>query len=119
MGYLYDYKLTARDSLRIMCDAPFEGNIARCGEPATTGQNDGVAPFWYRCDAHAQKWRNGHLPFPQIALPRPPRELPPETLNALASETRKYIFELERQLKYAGETLDRIEARLGKAILVR
>jgi hypothetical protein len=47
--YKNDYKLTAADSKRIQCDS--------CTEPATTGQNNGGAPFWYHCDKHAAELR--------------------------------------------------------------
>lgn len=46
-----DYKLTAADSKRIQCSAP------DCDDHATTGQNNGGAPFGYFCDFHAEMGR--------------------------------------------------------------
>ena len=47
--YKNDYKLTESDSKRISCD--------ECKAPATTGQNNGGAPFWYRCNKCAEEAR--------------------------------------------------------------
>lgn len=47
MTFANDYRLTLEDSQRIKC--------AECGNPATTGQNNGSAPFWYHCDECAQR----------------------------------------------------------------
>lgn len=53
MKFLNDYRLSPADSARIKCS---------CGEPATTGQNDGGAPFNYSCDACAEHCRQtGHF----------------------------------------------------------
>ena len=112
MGYQYDYKLTAQDSLRIRCDAPVGGSSESCGLPATTGQNDGSAPFGYRCDEHAQQRRTGHQPFPRVALPCKPPELSPKELNRLSDQTRNYLFEIERQLEYVRRIVDDTEGRL-------
>jgi hypothetical protein len=49
-----DYKLTPVESSRIKC--------GQCEQPATTGQNQGSAPFWYHCDTHAEHARQtGHF----------------------------------------------------------
>ena len=51
--FINDYRLSAADSARITC---------QCGKPATTGQNNGSAPFWYHCDACAEHCRQtGHF----------------------------------------------------------
>ena len=48
-GFKNDYKLSPADSARIQC--------GQCGKPATTGQNNGGAPFWYHCDECAEVGR--------------------------------------------------------------
>ena len=55
MQFKNDYKLTPADSARIECSN-------HCGAQATTGQNNGGAPFWYHCDACAEHCRQtGHF----------------------------------------------------------
>jgi hypothetical protein len=44
-----DYRLNAEESARITCNS--------CERKATTGQNNGSAPFWYHCDTHAAMGR--------------------------------------------------------------
>jgi hypothetical protein len=52
-----DYRLTPVESARIKCS-----NYKECGAQATTGQNNGTAPFWYHCDACAEHCRQtGHF----------------------------------------------------------
>jgi len=54
MHFKNDYKLSPTTSARIKCD--------QCCQPATTGQNNGGAPFWYHCDACAEVGRQtGHF----------------------------------------------------------
>jgi hypothetical protein len=48
MTFKNDYKLKPADSARIKCS---------CGAQATTGQNNGGAPFWYHCDECAEVGR--------------------------------------------------------------
>ena len=51
--FINDYKLSPEESARIKCP---------CGESATTGQNNGGAPFWYHCDVCAEHCRKtGHF----------------------------------------------------------
>lgn len=53
MVFVNDYKLNPADSARIKC---------HCGAQATTGQNNGGAPFNYTCDACAELCRQtGHF----------------------------------------------------------
>lgn len=53
MKFLNDYHLTPAESARIKCS---------CGAQATTGQNNGGAPFWYHCDTCAEHCRQtGHF----------------------------------------------------------
>ena len=52
--FLNDYSLSPEESARIACQ--------QCGAPATTGQNNGSAPFWYHCDGCADRCRqSGHF----------------------------------------------------------
>jgi hypothetical protein len=47
-----DYRLSPAESARIKCSGYEE-----CGAQATTGQNNGGAPFWYHCDECAEVGR--------------------------------------------------------------
>lgn len=52
-----DYRLSPAESARIKCSGYEE-----CGAQATTGQNNGGAPFWYHCDVCAAWGRQtGHF----------------------------------------------------------
>ena len=55
MTFSNDYALmSVQDSQRIKCDT--------CEQPATVGQNNGTAPFWYSCADCAQHAREtGHF----------------------------------------------------------
>ena len=53
-NFINDYKLSESDTKRIKC--------GMCDLPASTGQNNGTAPFWYHCDKHAEQARTtGHF----------------------------------------------------------
>ena len=55
MTFANDYKLSPSESARIECSN-------HCGAQATTGQNNGGAPFWYHCDSCAEVGRQtGHF----------------------------------------------------------
>ena len=49
MTFVNDYKLSPEVTARVQCST--------CGAPATTGQNNGSAPFWYHCDDCAEQLR--------------------------------------------------------------
>ena len=54
MTFVNDYKLSPEVTARVQCST--------CGAPATTGQNNGSAPFWYHCDDCAEQGRRiGHF----------------------------------------------------------
>ena len=54
MTFKNDYRLGPEIGSTIKCQ--------QCGQPATTGQNNGGAPFWYHCDACAEVGRQtGHF----------------------------------------------------------